>query len=40
MSNMQKLPPAALKELELTPSAAVDATPAATPAPPAAMHMK
>jgi len=40
MSNVQKLPPAALKELELTPSAAVDATPAATPAPPAAMRMK
>src|SRR5208282_4177720 len=37
MSNVQKLPPAARKELELTPSAAVDATPATVPS---AMHMK
>src|SRR5271156_2955992 len=39
MSNVQKLPPAALKELELTPGAAVDATPAMVPAA-SAMHMK
>jgi mono/diheme cytochrome c family protein len=39
LSNVEKLPPAARKELELTPSAAVDATPATVPAP-SAMHMK
>ena len=40
MSHMQKLPPAALQELELMPNAAVDARPATTPPPPSAMHMK
>src|SRR5271155_3258974 len=40
LGNVEKLPPAARKELELTPSAAGDATPAPTSAPPAAMHMK
>jgi mono/diheme cytochrome c family protein len=39
LSNVEKLPPAARKELELTPSAAVDATPATVPAA-SAMHMK
>ena len=37
LSNVQKLPPAARKELELTPGAALDATPVPAPA---AMHMK
>ena len=39
MSNVQKLPPAALKELELTPSVVGDATPATVPAP-SVMRMK
>ena len=39
LSNVEKLPPAARKELELTPGPAVDAAPATLPAP-SAMHMK
>ena len=39
LSNVQKLPPAARKELELTPSAEVGAAAATVPAP-SAMHMK
>ncbi len=39
LSNVQKLPPAARNELELTPGAALGVTPATIPAP-AAMHTK
>jgi mono/diheme cytochrome c family protein len=39
LSNVEKLPPAARKELELTPGAAMDAAPAATSTPSAAMKM-